>query len=68
MTRAIDDLAAIEGVAREQAEVLVNSGFLTVEGILTVDIEDLQETAGFDADTAKAIYEAAAAAQTDDEG
>ena len=68
VTRAIDDLAAIEGVAREQAEVLVNSGFLTVEGILTVDIEDLQETAGFDADTAKAIYEAAAAAQTDDEG
>ncbi len=56
---AIEDLTHLAGVTREQAEKLVQAGFLTVEGILESDIEDLQEMAGLDTATAQAIQEAA---------
>ncbi|OVE74840.1 transcription termination/antitermination protein NusA [bacterium E08(2017)] len=61
VARAIDDLAAIEGIGREKAETLVNAGFLTVEGILAAEATDLVEMAGFDAETARAVYNAAIA-------
>jgi N utilization substance protein A len=62
VARAVDSLAAIDGITREQAETLVKAGFLTVEGILAVgDVADLEEAAGFDHDTARKIYDAAAA-------
>jgi N utilization substance protein A len=60
VSRAVDRMAAVQGITREQAEVLVKAGFLTVEGILAVEIADLQENTGFDGDTCKTIYEAAA--------
>lgn len=59
--RAIDGMAAVDGITREQAEALVNAGFLTVEGILAAEPGDLEEMVGFDAETAKAVYEAAVA-------
>lgn len=60
VARAVASLAAIEGIDKASAEQLVKAGFLTVEGILAADVKDL-ENAGFDAEKAKAIYEAAAA-------
>jgi predicted RecB family nuclease len=59
--RAIDGMAAVDGITREQAEALVNAGFLTVEGILAAEPGDIEEMVGFDAETAKAVYEAAVA-------
>jgi N utilization substance protein A len=61
VAKAIDSLAAVPGIGREKADALVKAGFLTVEGILAADLSDLQGIAGFDAETAKAVYEAAAA-------
>ena len=66
VARAVDNLAAIEGISREQAEALVQAGFLTVEGILASEVSDLEEMTGFDAETARAVYEAAGG--TTDEG
>mgnify|MGYP000598560139 CR=1 FL=1 len=68
VARAIDGLAAIEGIGREHAEKLVKAGFLTVEGILAADVKDLEEMGGFDAQTARSIYEAAVATQPEEEG
>lgn len=61
VAKAINDLAGISGIGRENAEGLVNAGFLTVEGILAVEESDLMEMAGFNEETAKAIHEAAIA-------
>lgn len=60
---AIDALARVEGIGRENAEKLVHSGFLNIEGILDADPADLEETAGIDSETAKAIQKRAAAAR-----
>lgn len=43
VTQAIDALAAIEGITREQADVLVHSGLTTLEDLLQADEEDLAE-------------------------
>ncbi len=59
---AIEALARLEGINREQAEKLVKAGFLTVEGILDSSVTELQETTGFDIATAQSIKEAAAQA------
>jgi N utilization substance protein A len=63
VARAVDGLAKVDGIGRERAERLVHAGFLNVEGILAAEAGDLEQAAGFDADTAKAIIEAAAAVQ-----
>ncbi len=57
--RAIEQLAAIDGITSKQAEQLVQSGFLTMEQILTAEMEDLEALEGFDAETAAAIRAAA---------
>lgn len=57
--RAIGWLAAIDGISAESAEKLVKSGFLTVEGIVAAQPEDLAEVAGLDPETAKSIHESA---------
>ena len=63
VAKAIDSLAGIPGIGRENAEKLVQNGFLNIEGILAADVADLESTGVFDSTTAKAIFEAAAAAQ-----
>ena len=63
VTRAVTGLAHIEGIGPEKAEKLVRAGFLNIEGILAAEPSDLEEIADFNAETAKAIYEAAAAVQ-----
>jgi N utilization substance protein A len=65
--KAVDSLAGVDGIEREQAEALVKAGFLTIEGILAAETSDLEEMAGFDADTAKAVHDAAAATRTIEE-
>ena len=52
---AIERLAAIEGIDTAQAEKLVQFGFLTTEGILAAETEDLEAVEDFDAETAAAI-------------
>ena len=63
VARAVDNMARIPGIERSQAEKLVQAGFLNIEGILAADAADLETIAGFDAETAKTVYEAAAAVQ-----
>lgn len=65
VAKATEKLAAIEGIGKESAEILVKGGFLTVEGILASEISDLAETAGLDLEVAGKIYEAAVATQKD---
>jgi N utilization substance protein A len=62
--RAVRSLATIEGVAPEQAQALVNAGFLTVDGILALSAEELAETIDINPAEAEAI-QAAASAQAD---
>jgi transcription termination/antitermination protein NusA len=61
--RAVEALAKVEGIGHEHAQKLVQAGFLTIEGILAAEVNDLTETTGFSVETAQAIYEAAAAQQ-----
>lgn len=67
IARAVERMSEIPGISHEQAEKLVGAGFLTLEGILAVDIEDLIENAGLEADAAKAIHEIAAAQHVTEE-
>ena len=62
ISRATDQLAAVEGIGRDHAEKLVASGFLTLEGILAAEIQDLVDVEGFDADIAQQVRAAAEAA------
>jgi N utilization substance protein A len=62
VARAVDGLASIEGIGRENAQKLVNSGFLTPEGILAAEITDLVEAVGIDVETATRIHDAASTA------
>ena len=65
VAHAIDKLAAIDGINQEQAKSLVQGGFLTIDGILAAEVDDIEEMAGFDTETARAVRQAAEA-QADD--
>jgi len=56
---AINDLAAVQGISREQAEGLVGAGFLTPEGIMAADLEDLAGIEGMTKATAHEVKGAA---------
>ena len=62
ISRATDQLAAVEGIGRDHAAQLVAAGFLTLEGILAAEIQDLVDVEGFDADVAQQVRTAAEAA------
>jgi N utilization substance protein A len=68
VTHAIEHMAAIDGISREEAEALVKNGFLTAEGILAAEIPYIQEATGFDESTAKRIWDAAAASVPEESG
>jgi N utilization substance protein A len=59
VAKAIADLAAVEGIGPEAAEALVQSGFLTLEGILAADLEDLASIEAFSPEQAQAVRDAA---------
>ena len=67
VAHAIDNLAAIDGIDQEQAKALVQGGFLTVEGILAAEVDDIEEMAGFDTETARSVREAASSQTKDTE-
>ncbi len=58
---AVTHLAEVDGIQKDEAERLVQSGFLTVEGILAAEISDLEDIEGMEGDTARRIREAAEA-------
>ena len=68
VVHAIDHLAAIAGITREEADVLVKNGFLTADGILAAELPDIREATGFDEVTAKRIWDAAAASTPGEDG
>lgn len=59
VAKAVASMAAIEGIGEQNAELLVQSGFLTLEGILAAEVEDLEGIEGITPDVAKQIREAA---------
>ena len=62
IAKATDQLAAVDGIGRDRAAALVAAGFLTLEGILAAEIQDLVDVEGFDADSAQQVRAAAEAA------
>lgn len=68
VTRAVDSLSTVEGIDRRQADMLVRAGFLSLEGILAAEVDDLVDATELTADECRAIYEMAAAQQPDMEG
>lgn len=56
---AVTQLAAIEGIGDALAEKLVFSGFLTLEGILAAELNDLGSIEGISLEEAQAIWSAA---------
>jgi len=59
VAQAVASMAAVPGIGETNAELLVQSGFLTLEGILAAELEDLAAIEGIDAETARKIREAA---------
>jgi N utilization substance protein A len=57
VAQAVDAFASINGISEEQATALVNSGFHTLEDLLQVEMDDLNEIPGI-GDAAKEILEA----------
>lgn len=55
VAQAVANLAAIDGIGEEYAELLVQSGFLTVEGIIAADVEDLEGIEGITPEIARKI-------------
>ncbi|MCB1070530.1 MAG: transcription termination/antitermination protein NusA [Verrucomicrobia bacterium] len=62
VAKAVAKLAQTEGIGEENAELLVASGFLTLEGILAAELEDLVAVEGMTPETAAEIRAAAESA------
>ena len=65
---AVTKLAAIEGIGDAFAEKLVFSGFLTLEGILAAELDDLIAIDGITSEEAQGIWKAAEIAYTNEHG
>lgn len=61
VAKAIEGLAEIPGVTEEQAIALVQNGFLSLEGVIAAEVEDLAAAEEIDEATARAIKTAAEA-------
>ncbi len=59
ISRATEQLGAIEGIGLEHAAKLVGAGFLTLEGILAAESQDLVDIEDFDAEIAEQVRAAA---------
>lgn len=59
VAQAVASMAAIEGIGEENAELLVQSGYLNLEGILAAELEDLEAIEGVTPESARRIREAA---------
>ncbi len=65
---AVKKLAQIEGIGEGLAEKLVFSGFLTIEGVLAADMDDLSSIEGISSEQARSIWYAAEAAYIREHG
>lgn len=65
---AVTKLASVDGIGEEFAERLVFAGFLTLEGILAAEIEDLEGLEDISAEQARSIWNAAEKAYTREHG
>src|SRR3954462_8732495 len=63
VAEAVESIAAIPGITREQADVLVHHGLTTLEALLQVDVSDLAGIPEIGQENADAILEAARAEQ-----
>lgn len=61
VAKAVSDLASLDGIGQERAELLVRSGFLTLEGIMAAEISDLAAIEGISESDAAGIRQAAEA-------
>lgn len=61
VANAVAALASIEGIGAARAEKLVHSGFLTIDGVLAAEVEDLLAIDGFTEEDARAVRAAAEA-------
>ncbi len=68
VARAINNLSALDGISRNQADALVKAGFLSPEGILAAEAADLVDATGLPEEECRAIYEAVATQQPDMDG
>lgn len=59
VAQAVASLAAVDGIGEKYAELLVQSGFLTLEGIMAAEVEDIESIEGITPEIAKLIREAA---------
>jgi len=59
---AIEELAEVLDIPEDTATLLVNNGFLTMDGIVEVDVSYLKEVTGLDEQTVREIWAAAKAA------
>jgi N utilization substance protein A len=59
VAQAIDSLASIDGIQRDEAEALVKNGFLTPEGILEAEVPYIQEVTGLSEEAVRRIWDAA---------
>ncbi len=66
VANAIDELAQIPGLTREQAEVLVNNGLTTPAAILEVDVAELEAIEGIGTAAADVLNAARAATTSND--
>ena len=55
VARTVDAFAAIDGISREQATILVNSGFHTLNDLLHAELEDLRNIAELGADAERIL-------------
>ena len=66
VARAVEQMAAIPGIERDVAEILVKHGFRSLEGLLAADANDLADILG--PERATAVQQAAIAEQERHEG
>lgn len=59
---AVAEMAKIEGIGEEKANKLVHAGFLSLDGLMAAEVEDLTAIEGITEEDAKAIRAAAEAA------
>ncbi len=64
---AIERMAEVDGISLETAQALVGAGFLTVEGVLAAEAQDIAEMLNIDIDAARGIYAAVETTQQDTE-
>lgn len=65
--QAVANLESVDGISRAEAELLVENGFLSLDGILAVNSQELAEATDLDMETADRILRSASALSEDEQ-